>query len=149
MHFKTLHKKIRMSKTFQKFTLKNIPTDKFLMTPLELKDYIEFEVRRVYFISEIQSQTGEHCHKVEEEFFVMIQGSCTAIIDKGNGKEDIALVAPKEAIYVPNYVWHGFKDFSENAILLALSSTNYKPDRSDYVEDYNEYLKIRDEHLSE
>jgi mannose-6-phosphate isomerase-like protein (cupin superfamily) len=136
-----------MSKEFQKFTLKNIPTDSFLMTPLELKEYIDFEVKRIYFIKEIQSQTGEHCHKVEEEFFVMIQGSCTAIIDKGNGKEDIPFEGPKEALYVPNYVWHGFKDFSKDAILLAVSSTNYNPDRSDYVEDYDDYLKLRDKNL--
>ncbi|HSX09092.1 MAG TPA: FdtA/QdtA family cupin domain-containing protein [Candidatus Saccharimonadales bacterium] len=138
-----------MSKPFEKFDLKNIPTEKFLMTPLELHEYFDFEVKRIYFITDIKSFTGEHCHKEEKEFFVIIQGSCTAIIDKGNGKEDVSLEGPKEAIYVPNYVWHGFRNFSENAILLAISSTNYKPDRSDYIEDYDEYLKIRDEHLSQ
>lgn len=137
-----------MSKPFQKYTLKNIPTERFLMTPLELNEYIDFEVKRLYFLSDPQQATGDHCHKEEKELFIMIQGSCTAIIDKGNGKEELPLQAPKEAIYVPNYVWHGFKDFSKDAILLAITSTNYRPDRSDYIEDYDEYLKIRDEKLS-
>lgn len=136
-----------MSKPFQKFTLKNISTDRSIMTPLELKDYIDFEVKRVYFVTEPKDETGGHCHKEEVEFFIMIQGSCTAIIDKGNGKEDISFEGPRDGLYVPNFVWHGFRDFSDDAILLALSSTNYKPDRSDYIEDYDEYMKIRDEKL--
>lgn len=137
-----------MSKVFQKYTLNNIPTEKSIMTPLELKEYLDFDVKRLYFVTKITDKTGGHAHKEEVEFFIMIQGSCTAVIDRGNGKEDIPFEGPKEAIYVPNYVWHGFKDFSEGAILLALSSTNYRADRSDYIEDYDEYLKIRDEYLN-
>ena len=132
-----------MAKPFQQYTLKNIQTPKSLMTPLELKDYIDFDVKRIYFISHPKSDTGAHCHFEEKELFILIQGTCTATIDRGNGIEDIRLEGPKNAIYVPNYVWHGFKDLSEDAILLAISSTNYRPDRSDYLEDYNEYLKIR------
>jgi uncharacterized RmlC-like cupin family protein len=52
------------------------------------------------------------------------------------------MVGPTSAIYVPAFVWHQFKDFSEDAILLAISSTNYNPDRSDYIEDYEEFKKI-------
>ena len=138
-----------MNKPFTLYTLTNVSTPRFLMSPIELKDYIDFEVKRVYFISQPKDNTSEHIHYEEKEMFVMIQGSCTAVIDRGKGKEDIPMQGPITAIYVPNYVWHGFKDFSEDAIVLALSSTNYNPDRSDYLEDYNEYLKIRDEKIKE
>ena len=137
-----------MNKQFKKFTLNNFATHRFTLTPLELKDYIDFDIKRIYWIIDPKDQTGEHCHYKEEELFVMLQGSCTAIIDRGNGKEEVSLDGPQNAIYVPNYVWHGFKDFSEGAVLLALTSTNYNPDRSDYLEDYEKYLEIRDEHLS-
>lgn len=129
-------------KQFQKFELKKIDTPKFIMSPVELKDYIDFEVKRVYFITEPKSETGSHCHKVEEEFFILQRGTCTAVVDQGNGLEEINMTAPTSAIYVPAYVWHHFKDFSPDAILLALSSTNYNPDRSDYIEDYEEFKKI-------
>lgn len=138
-----------MIKQFTQYTLKNVQTERFLMSPVELKEYIAFEVKRIYFITNPKRESGEHIHYVEEEFFVMIQGKCTAIIDRGQGKEEFPMEGPTSAIYVPNYVWHGFKDFSDDGILLALSSTNYKPDRSDYLEDYDEYLKIRDEKLNE
>ena len=113
----------------------------------ELKDYIDFSVARLYFIQGSQENTSQHCHIEEKELFVMVKGSCIAIIDHGNGKEDVKLEAPSDAIYIPNYVWHGFKDFSADAILMAVSSTNYREDRSDYIEDYEAYLKIRDEKL--
>jgi uncharacterized cupin superfamily protein len=133
---------------FKIHTLINRDAPNFLMTALELHDYFDFEVKRVYFIVDPKTGiSGEHCHYAEKEFFVLIQGTATAIIDQGNGKEEIPMEGHKTALYVANYVWHGFKDFSEDAILLALSSTNYNPDRSDYLEDYDKYLEIRDEHL--
>jgi len=135
---------------FKLYTLKNIDDPKFIMTPMELKDYIDFEVKRVYFmVHPKQPENGGHCHFIEKECFVLMQGSCTAVIDQGNGKEEIRMEGPKHAIYVGNYVWHEFQNVSPDAVIFALSSTNYSPDRSDYLEDYDEYLKIRDEKLKE
>ena len=96
------------------------------------------------FIQDCKQATGQHCHKIEKEMFVLQRGSCVAVIDRGNGKENFPMSGPGDYLYVGNYVWHGFKDFSSDAILLAISSTNYNPDRSDYIEDYEEYLKVRD-----
>lgn len=130
-------------------TLKNIDSPNFLMTPLELREYIDFDVKRVYFVTHAKTGvSGEHCHYAEKEFFVMIQGTCTAIIDRGNGKEEFPMEGPKHGLYAANYIWHGFKDFSDDAILLAITSTNYNPDRSDYLEDYEKYLEIRDKHIN-
>lgn len=131
-----------MQLKFRQFELKNIQAPNFIMNPLELKDYIDFEVRRVYFITKPTGSTGSHCHKVEIEFFIMIEGSCAAVIDRGNGLEEFELKGPISALYVGNFVWHHFKDFSHDAILLALSSTNYNIDRSDYIENYEEYKKV-------
>jgi uncharacterized cupin superfamily protein len=111
------------------------------MSPVELKDYIDFEVKRVYFITEPKEKTGAHCHKIEKEFFILIKGTATAVIDRGQGLEEIALAGPTSGLYVGAYIWHHFKDFSEDAVLLALSSTNYSPDRSDYIEDYEVFKK--------
>lgn len=128
---------------FQIFQLKKIDTPRFVMSAVELKEYIDFEVKRVYFITYIKEATGAHCHKIEQEFFILQQGSCVAVIDQGNGLEEIPMIGPTSAMYVPPLVWHQFKDFSPDAVLLALSSTNYNPDRSDYVEDYEEFRKLK------
>jgi len=145
----TSQNQYRMTNKFQQFTLKKINVqNKYSMTPLELKDYINFAVKRIYYISYPQGVTGSHCHKTEEELFVVMQGLCVAEIDRGNGLEKIPLETG-QAIYISNYVWHHFESFSPDCVLLALSSTNYLADRSDYIEDYEDYLKIRDEKLRE
>lgn len=137
-------------KEFQKFNLKTFTNRGFNLTPVEFKDTVPFEVKRMYYLDALQAQdkTGEHCHLLEEEVFIIAKGTVTAIIDKGQGKEDVHLVGPSDAIYVPNYVWHGFKEASSDCVIIALSSTNYSPDRTDYQENYDEYLKVRDEGLA-
>jgi mannose-6-phosphate isomerase-like protein (cupin superfamily) len=128
-----------MQQSFKKLEVKKILAPTFVMSPLELKDYIDFEPKRIYFISNPTGPTGSHCHLNELELFIMIAGSCTAVIDQGNGLEEIKLQGPTDAIYVGNYVWHHFKDFSSDAVLLAVSSTNYNPNREDYIEDYEKF----------
>lgn len=127
---------------YKTFKLKNINTKDFLMTPLELSDYIDFEPKRVYLISTPHGdyKTGQHSHiEDEDELFVAVQGQCKIILDEGRGIVEEELVAPGSAIYVPHTVWHGFKDLSEDCIILAISSTNYDPERKDYLEDYEEF----------
>lgn len=126
---------------FRQVQLKVTDLERGLYSFAELKDYIDWEVKRVYFVQRIQ-ESGQHCHFIENEMFIMARGNCTAVIDCGNGKEGIKFRAPGDAIVCNHHVWHGFKDFSDDALLLALSSTNYNPDRSDYCEDYEKYLEI-------
>lgn len=128
---------------YKLFTLKNIQASNFVMTPLELKEYIDFEVKRAYFISNPTGNTGNHAHRAEEdEIFIQVQGSCTINVDDGQGMEDIMLTGPKSAILIPHLVWHGFKDLSSDCIILALTSTNYDPSRSDYIENYDEFKEL-------
>lgn len=128
---------------YKLFTLQNIQAPNFLMTPLELKDYIDFDVKRVYWISSPKGNTGNHAHRQDEdELFIQIQGSCTISVDDGHGLEDIVLEGPKQAIYVPHLVWHGFKAQSPDSLILALTSTNYDSSRTDYIEDYEEFRKL-------
>lgn len=133
---------------FKKVTLKTFTNRGFNLTPVELKDVVPFTVKRVYYFEmKPGDKSGEHCHKIEEEFFIQLKGNSVAVIDRGHGKEDVPLSGPSESIYCPAYVWHGFKDASSDCVILALSSTNYNPDRSDYIEDYSAYLELRDEGL--
>lgn len=135
----------RFMKYNAKFNLVELPRIQavtFTMSPIELREYIDFDVKRVYFISNLSGDTGSHAHKVEKEFFIMVSGSCTLVIDRGYGMEEYKLSAPQSGVYVGNYLWHHFKDFTSDAVLLALSSTNYDSSRGDYIENYEEYKNL-------
>lgn len=137
-----------MDRRYKVFTLKNIQAPNFLMTPLELKDYLGFEVKRVYMLSNPigPKETGNHAHRQDEdELFIQLQGSCTISVDDGHGMEDIKLVGPSTAIFVPHMVWHGFNHLSDDSIIFALTSTNYDPTRADYIEKYDEFKKLVNE----
>ncbi len=149
MTYKHLHC-IFFMKQFKQLNLETFTSKGYALTPVEFKDVVPFEVKRLYYISDFKdgAQTGEHCHFVEEEVFIVARGSVTAVIDRGQGKEELELKGLGDAVYVPNYVWHGFKNASADCLIIALSSTNYRADRSDYQENYNEYLTVRDSHLA-
>lgn len=134
-----------MDRKYKVFTLKNIQAPNFLMTPLELKEYISFDIKRVYFISSPinEMNTGNHAHRQDEdEIFIQIQGKSTIVVDDGHGLEEIVLEGPKNAIDVPHMVWHGFKSLSSDCIILALTSTNYDASRTDYCENYEEFQAL-------
>ena len=132
-----------MKLEFKELQVPKIDAPNFFMSPVEFKDFFDFEAKRVYFITKPKGEmpSGAHCHKIEEELFIMIQGTCTAVVDQGKGIKEIKMEGPTSAIYVGEYVWHHFKDFSEDAILLAVSSTNYNPNREDYIENHEDYQK--------
>lgn len=43
-------------------------------------------------------------------------------------------------VYIPKMVWKDMYDFSKDSVLLVLASTHY--DDSEYIRDYEEYLRI-------
>lgn len=135
-----------MLKKFSKIALRTFTDRGFNLTPVEFKDVVPFEVKRMYYFDSLKpgDKSGAHCHKIEEEVFIQAKGTSVATIDRGQGIEEIAFKTG-EVIYCPNYVWHGFKDASGDAMIIALSSTNYNPDRSDYIEDYELFKKLRAE----
>ncbi|MCF7795981.1 FdtA/QdtA family cupin domain-containing protein [Patescibacteria group bacterium] len=127
----------------KKITFSQFSNDFYNLTPLELKEYVDFDVKRIYFIdSKINdAKTGAHAHYNEKEFFVVLKGNCIIQIDEGNGLTDINL-SENEGIYVPNKVWHHFENMSSDCLICAISSTNYTPDRSDYIENYEDFIKM-------
>jgi dTDP-4-dehydrorhamnose 3,5-epimerase len=134
-----------MDRKYKLFTLKNVQAPNFLMTALELHDYLDFEVKRIYFIGSPTGEykTGSHAHRLEEdELFIQVQGSCTITVDDGQGLEEVKLEGPKNAIYVPHMVWHSFINMSPDSLICAVTSTNYDPERADYIHDYEEFKKM-------
>jgi uncharacterized cupin superfamily protein len=131
-----------MDLKFSQFSLKVVEDVKATYTFAAFKNYIDFDVKKIYYVQKYKQSSSQHCHKAEKIVFSMVQGHSTAVIDRGYGKEDISLNSPGGAIYVGTYVWHGFKNFSPDAIMLAISSADDPEDRTDYIEDYDEYRKV-------
>jgi dTDP-4-dehydrorhamnose 3,5-epimerase-like enzyme len=126
---------------FKEFKLVTFSDKKGKLTPLELSDFFDFEVKRIYTVHENIEVRGGHAHILEEEFFMMTSGSCRCRLHDGNDWVEINLDANENGLYVGQMIWHEFDNFSDDGVLLALSSTNYNPNRLDYIENINEFLK--------
>jgi len=125
-------------KVFKTFSLPIHADERFSLLELGIKDYVPFEVKRVYAIVDGQLPSGSHCHKVEQEVFFVARGACVAQIDEGSGLKDVAL-KQGDAMYVPAYVWHHFETWQPGTVVVAVSSTPYNPKREDYITDYEEF----------
>ncbi len=107
----------------------------------EFKD-IPFQIKRVYFMYETEKGVvrGKHAHKNLEQILVCIHGRCKIRLDNGHEKKVVPLERPYEGLYVANDMWREMFDFSSDAVLLVFASEVY--DESDYIRDYDEFLKF-------
>ncbi len=114
----------------------------------ELKD-IPFQIKRVYYMYDTGEGVvrGHHAHKKLQQILICIHGSCKISLDNGTERKVIPLEKPYEGLYVSNSMWREMYDFSPDAVLLVLASELY--DESDYIRDYDEFLKYVEQSDSE
>lgn len=107
----------------------------------EFKD-IPFTIKRVYYMYDTKEGIvrGQHAHKSLQQILVCIHGSCKILLDNGKEQKVIPLEKPYEGLYVANNMWREMFDFSIDAVLLVFASELY--DETDYIRDYDEFLKI-------
>lgn len=127
---------------YKEIELKTFSDERGDLLPIELQKECGFSAARTYVVFNTKQARGGHAHIMEQEFFVMVKGSCTFLLDDGEEKIEVRLEENKNGLYVPNMLWHQCYDFDEGAILIAYSSTSYRADRSDYIEDYEKYVSI-------
>jgi len=106
----------------------------------ESERHIPFDIRRVYYIYDVQgnSRRGFHAHRDLEQVLLCIHGSCKILLDNGTEKETVLLDKPNEGLLIENPIWREMYDFSPGAVLLVMASQYY--DEADYIRDYDEFL---------
>ncbi len=112
------------------------------LVALEEKINIPFELKRIFYIYNLNSFTsrGAHAHKISNQILISIHGSCEVLLDNGKESKSILLNKPNQGILQENMIWGEMYNFSKDCILMVLSDTYY--DASDYITDYNEFLEL-------
>ncbi len=107
----------------------------------ELKD-IPFKIERTYWIYDVPGgeTRGGHAYKENQEFIVALSGSFDVVLDDGKEKKAFSLNRSYNGLYIPKGYWRVMENFSTNSLALVLSSTKY--DASDYVRNYEEFIKL-------
>lgn len=109
----------------------------------EQNSHIPFGIKRTYWIYDVPGgeSRGGHAYKKTDEFIIAISGSFDVIVDDGNDKRTFTLNRSYYGLYIPKGLWRTMENFSTNSLALEFASTTYN--RSDYVEDYGAYLRLK------
>ena len=110
---------------------------------VEQESHIPFEIKRTYWIYDVPGgeSRGGHAYRETDEFIIAISGSFDVVVDDGKDRKVFTLNRSYFGLYIPRGLWRTIENISTNSLALEFASTSY--DRSDYVEDYVEYKKMR------
>ena len=102
---------------------------------------IPFDIKRVFYIygSDSEVVRGQHANRNSEFVLINVSGTSKVRVDNGFEEDIIELNRPRMGLYLPTMLWKDMYDFSEDSVLLVLANTHY--DGSEYIRDYDEYLK--------
>ena len=104
------------------------------------KAIIPFEIKRVYYLYDVPSDSsrGGHAHIKLQQFLIALSGSFDVVLDDGREKQTITLNRPNKGLYIPNGIWRELDNFSAGAVCLSLVSDVCKEE--DYIREYNQFL---------
>lgn len=102
---------------------------------------IPFSIKRVFYMygSDATVIRGQHANRKTEFVLINVSGTSKVKVDNGYETDVIELNKPRMGLYLPTMLWKDMYDFSADSVLLCLASEHY--DGSEYIRDYNEYLK--------
>ena len=103
---------------------------------------IPFEIKRIFYISGSDDTVvrGQHANRLSEFVMINVSGTSKVKVDNGEESRVIELNRPRMGLYLKNNIWKDMYDFSADSILLVLASEHY--DESEYIRDYQEYLRF-------
>ena len=100
-----------------------------------------FQVKRIFFlIANNIIQRGDHAHKKCTQAFFSIKGSFSIKCDYVNGKKKIFYIKPGEKLRIIKPLTWVKVSLKKNNICGVLCDRHYE--ESDYIRDYEEFLKI-------
>ena len=110
--------------------LPNFKDDTGNLTVIE--KVLPFTVKRVYFISDINSKRGGHRHKKNVQALICLGGSCEIYLNNNKREKRVVLDSPNKCLIIDPKEWHTMDKFTKGSMLLVLASENY--DADDYID---------------
>lgn len=110
------------------------------LTVGEFEKDVPFAAKRFFLVHNVPSREtrGEHAHYQCAQFLVCIRGSCSAIADDGNVRQEFRLDQCDVGLLMPPMTWGTQYRYSTDAMLLVLASDYY--DSADYIREYDTFL---------
>jgi len=99
------------------------------LVPIQFpEDTLDMNVNRIFSIFGVPrgATRGGHASKIGQQILIALSGFVTVDVeDVYGGKESVVLDGPHYGLYVPPMVWRTLRDFSPEALILALCDRHY------------------------
>lgn len=115
------------------------------ITVIQPTNNLPFNIRRIYYLYDVPggSERGGHAHKDLHQLIIAASGSFDVILDDGRNKKVVYLNRPYYGLMIVPGIWREIVNFSSGAICLVLASDKY--DAADYIRDYDEFKKHKND----
>lgn len=127
-----------MTNNLNKIKIPTFCDERGVLAAVEIKDYVDWPVKRVYYVTNVTKPRGGHAVKNEKKIYICQKGSVKAKFHDGKTWHEFEMNGPDDAILMNGVCFREFYDFSADAVLLAISSVNYEKD--DYIYDLKEFI---------
>lgn len=113
---------------------------------LECQKEIPFDIARIFYVYGCQGNAirGQHANRISEFVMLCVHGSVRVRAHDGKQQSEFLLDRPDQGLYLGAMTWKEMYDFSEDAVLLVLSSAAYDPE--EYIRDFDEFIKEATSH---
>jgi len=107
------------------------------------KDILPFEIKRVYYLYDVPSNStrGGHAHIELKQCLIALSGSFDVVLDDGSQKKIVTLNRPNKGLIIPTGIWRELENFSSGGVCLSLVSDVYKED--DYIREYDQFKSLK------
>lgn len=113
------------------------------LSVIEGNEHIPFDIKRAYWIYDVPGglYRNGHAFKHQDEFIVALSGSFDVVLNDGKQETRYHMARSYYGLYVPHMTWRMIDNFSTNSVVYVLSSEKY--DADDYIEDFKEFIQLK------
>ena len=122
----------------KKINITSFKDERGLLIPFEGDD-LNFDIKRVFTISDCKQSRGGHAHKYTNQIAFVPQGNCiiTSIDCKGLSRVDYLNVG--EGLYLPKMTFVESIELTNSSVLVVLADTKYN---------YYDSIRTKEEYLN-
>lgn len=123
--------------------LRKISDPRGNLTPIEGGFDVPFEIKRVFYQYDVPSgeSRGAHAHINDTQFLIAVSGAFEVLLDDGTNTKVFILNRPYFGLLVPPGIWSAEQEFSSGSVCLVLTNNGY--DSADYIRNYDEFLRYK------
>ena len=132
-----------MSDFYKKISIKSFTRDTGSLYFIEQSNDVPFDIKRIFYITDINGERANHAHYKCKQFLVAINGSFDVELFHQSEHKVITLDNPNLGLLVNPLTWVKISNFKNNPICLVLASHFYE--ESDYINDFQKFISLKHE----